>query len=145
MWDSLVYHRHSRRWWIKHLSRCGKFPPRPRNIPHRMSLSPFAWGHDETVTPSAQPNACRHSRLDLPASVSFPWDLSPIAVDYDRWYWKCPNRNEQLRYYRTANPSTAACPAFQWIWGTAGKNANSIDSDYCGGLDRDCKATLRPR
>src|SRR6185436_18821412 len=104
----------------------------------------FACEHDETITPRAQPNACRHSLLDLPALVSFPWHLSPIAVNYDCRYLKCPNRNEQLRHDLTANASVAACSAFQWIWSTAGENADSIDSNVCDGIGRDRKATLRP-
>src|SRR5437773_1146125 len=86
MWDFLVFHPHTLHSWTKHLSHCGKFPPRPRNIPRRMSLSPFACGDDETITSHAQPNACRYSRLDLPALVSVSWHLSPIAPNYDRCY-----------------------------------------------------------
>ena len=145
MWDFLVFHPHTPRSWTKHLSHYGKFPPRPRNIPRRMSLSPFACEDDETITSHAQPNACRHSRLDLPALVSFSWHLSPIAPSYDRCYRKCLNRNEQLRHYHTAGSSAPAGSTFQWIWRTAGKGANSINSDHRGGLDRDCQTTLWTR
>src|SRR5262245_25079892 len=101
------------------------FLPRPKNTPHRMSLPRFAWEHDETIGPRAQPNACRHSRLDLPALVSFSWALSPMALEYDRCYWNRLDLNEQLPHYAPTDSYAATCAALQWIWSTAGKNADS--------------------
>src|SRR2546430_10994818 len=110
------------------------FLPLPKNTLHRMKLSPFAREHDETVAARAQPNACPIRSLTC-ASVSFPWHLSPVAADYDRCYWNCLNLNEQLPHYSPADSSAATCAALQWIWGAAGKNVDSVDSNVCDGLD----------
>src|SRR5260370_37544537 len=105
-----------------------------------MSLSPFACEDDETITSHAHPNACRHSRLDLPALVSFSWHLSLIAPNHDWCYSKCLNRNEQLRHYHTAGSPAPAGSTFKCIWRTTVKDACTLYNIHRSGIMRDCKS-----